>query len=220
MNKESLMNRFLVDNPNLQKDQSTILAMVKTIIDCYKSGGKLLICGNGGSSADSDHIVGELMKGFDLRRPLSDTMKSALEKEYGDKVVANQLQWGLPAISLTQHAALIFATSNDIDPDLVFAQQVAGYGRENDVLLGISTSGHATNVNHAVRVGKALGLRTLALTGKTGGELAQYAELSLVAPAMETYRIQEYHLAVYHVICLLVEEELFGENGWLYEPRH
>ena len=172
------------------------------MIDTYKKGGKILVCGNGGSSADADHIVGELMKGFLKERKVTD---ERIPQELREK-----LQGALPAISLSAHTSLMTATINDNDADMIFAQQVYGYAKEKDLLIAISTSGNSKNVVNATKVAKALGIKTIALTGETGGELKNLADITICAPSTETYKIQEYHLPIYHYLCAKVEEEFFG----------
>ena len=191
--------------------KESVLLSVSAIAGVFADGKKLLLCGNGGSCADCDHIAGELLKGFLKRRPVPDTLKEKLSELYGEEGahIAVSLQQGLPAISLCTHSAAISAFANDVDPEYVFAQQVLAYGREGDILLAISTSGNAKNVNGAVKTAKAMGLYTIALTGSIGGQLARNADLVLSAPSAETNRIQEYHVMIYHLLCASVEEELF-----------
>lgn len=187
--------------PQLNICKNDIENALSLMIDTYKKGGKILVCGNGGSSADADHIVGELMKGFLKDRKITDTR---IPQELREK-----LQGALPAISLSAHTSLMTATINDNDADMVFAQQVYGYAKDNDLLIAISTSGNSKNVVNAVKVAKSLGVKTIALTGKTGGELKQLADVTICAPSTETYKIQEYHLPIYHYLCAKVEEEFF-----------
>ena len=170
-----------------------------------------MIAGNGGSAADSEHIVGELMKGFVKRRPLSEELKQALEAAdpIRGKELAEKLQGALPAIALTNHAALSSAFANDVDGVLSYAQQVNGYGRAGDVFLGISTSGNAENVMYAAVTARAKGMRVIALTGKTGGNLGAFADISIIVPEQETYKIQELHLPIYHALCLMLEERFY-----------
>ena len=180
---------------------------------CYENGGKLLIAGNGGSAADSDHIVGELMKGFVKRRPVSAEFAEALKQadpERGEEL-AKKLQGGLPAIALTNHTALSSAFANDVDGMLSYAQQVNGYGKAGDVFLGISTSGNSENVMYAAVTAKAKGLKVVGLTGKTGGKLAKLADVAIIVPEQETYKIQELHLPIYHVLCLMLEDKFYAE---------
>ena len=193
--------------------RETMIQAVVTLKAAFQNGHKLLLCGNGGSSADCDHIAGELLKGFLKKRPISGTLREKLTEMYGEegKRIAGCLQQGLPVISLCSHTAAISAVANDMDAAFVFAQQVLAYGREGDVLLAISTSGNAENVNTAVKTAKALGMFVIALTGQPGGQLARNADLVLAAPDTETNRIQEYHLPIYHLLCAAVEEELFDK---------
>ena len=171
------------------------------LIACFKGGGKLLLCGNGGSSADCAHIVGELAKGFCKKRPLPEALQTAIGTD--------RLQLGLPAIDLTANAALISAVNNDLGGEFVYAQQVMAYGRPGDVLMGISTSGNAKNVALAVKAAKALGLTAIGMTGRGGGQLAALCDLTLQSAETETYLVQEDHLMFYHRLCLRVEKAFF-----------
>lgn len=204
---EDLLRRY----PKLLAVREEIEAAYGILEACYEKGGKLLIAGNGGSSADAEHIVGELMKGFLKRRELPDALQDALCREDPEqgKVLADKLQGGLPAIALSGHPALSTAFLNDVDGDMIYAQQVCGYGQEGDVLLGISTSGNARNIDYAVTVAKAKGLKVIGLTGKDGGKLGTRADVAVIVPEQETYRIQELHLPVYHALCLMLEERFF-----------
>lgn len=178
----------------------------------YARGGKLLVCGNGGSAADSEHIVGELMKGFRLPRRLDPELAQALrdaDPVYGGEL-ADRLQGALPAIALTGHSALSTAFLNDVDGLLCHAQQVMGYGREGDVLLGISTSGNSRNVLYAAVTARAKGLKVIGLTGRGGGALAGHADVCIRVDEAETYRVQELHLPVYHCLCMMLERKFFG----------
>ena len=173
---------------------------------CFESGGKLLLCGNGGSAADCEHIVGELMKGFLLPRPVA-------EKVFKDGVpdeTLQKLQGALPAVALTGHPALASALVNDTDARLIYAQQVLGLGRPGDVILAISTSGNAQNCCLAAQTAKALGLSVIALTGEGGGRLGQLADCLLAVPERETYKVQELHLPLYHALCARLEAHFFG----------
>ena len=187
--------------PQLNICEKDIESALLLMIDTYKNGGKILVCGNGGSASDADHIVGELMKGFLKERKVTDE-RIPLE-------LREKLQGALPAVSLCPHTALMTATMNDNDADMVFAQQVYGYAKENDLLIAISTSGNSKNVVNAVKVAKALGIKVIALTGEKGGTLKEVADVTICAPANETYKIQEYHLPIYHYLCAKVEEEFF-----------
>jgi len=204
---ESLSSRV----PRLAPLEADIGRACDILISAFRDGRKLLVCGNGGSAADADHIVGELMKGFISRRPLSPDIKAALaaaDPELGPRM-AESLQLALPAIALTQHAALITAFSNDVDPAMIFAQQVLGYGRPGDVLWAISTSGNSKNVVYAAAAARALGLKVIGLTGLGGGALSRFADVSLAVPEKETYKVQELHLPLYHAVCMAVEGALF-----------
>jgi D-sedoheptulose 7-phosphate isomerase len=203
---EQLVSKY----PDLIECQDKIWEAFLALKETYENSGKLLVAGNGGSAADSDHIVGELMKGFVAKRKLPQAKKSQLV-ELGDHdgYIGEQLQGALPAISLVSQSALMTAYSNDVAPDLVFAQQVYGYGNKGDVFLGISTSGNSKNIIHASIVAKAQGLKTICLTGKGGGKLKDIADITITVPYEETYQIQERHLPIYHVLCLMLEEEFF-----------
>ncbi len=202
---------FFSHHNDLMFMKDDILQACILILNAYDNGGKLLVCGNGGSCADSDHIVGELMKGFLLRRPLKTQIKDKFEQRFGEdgRAAAEKLQCSLPAISLSAHVSLSTAFINDVDAELTYAQQVMGYAKDGDVLMGISTSGNAKNVYYALMAGAVKGLKCIALTGRDGGKLASVADCCLIVPANETYQIQEYHLAIYHFICAFVESEMF-----------
>lgn len=204
---EELVERY----PVLDVVKDDVWKAYELLEACYEQGGKLLIAGNGGSCADAEHIVGELMKGFVKRREVSDSFAECLRNadEVRGAELAKKLQGGLPAIALTGHAGLSTAYLNDVDGDLIFAQQTYGYGRPGDVLIGISTSGNAKNVMYAMTVAKALGMKTIGLTGKDGGALKREADVSVVVPETETFKIQELHLPVYHALCLMLEERFF-----------
>ncbi len=182
---------------------------IDAIVSSVRAGGKILIAGNGGSSADAEHIAGEFLKGFlSLRTPkgkLLNTLKGALGED------AAKLQGGIPALPLPSFTGVLSAYANDVDPSLVFAQELYALGRRGDVFIGISTSGGAKNVLAAAKVARALGITVIALTGKDGGALAKEADVAIIAPAHETYKIQEYHLPIYHALCADVEHILFGE---------
>lgn len=199
--RENDMKDFFKRYSELECCREDIAKAIQLMIETYKNKGKILVCGNGGSAADSEHIVGELMKGFLLARKINDDRLSTELKE--------KLQGALPAISLCSQTALMTAFSNDLDPDFVFAQQVYGYANENDLLIGISTSGNSENIVNAVKTANCMGIKSIALTGKDGGKLKELATVSLCVPANETYRIQEYHLPIYHYLCAKVEEEFF-----------
>jgi D-sedoheptulose 7-phosphate isomerase len=197
--------------PSLAGIKNKIKEAGELIIKTYEAKGKLLVAGNGGSAADSEHIVGELMKSFVRKRRLPESYISSLKKISPEIAgyLSPRIQPGLPAIALTGHAGLSSACINDIDGNIIFAQQVYGYGNPGDVFLGISTSGNSKNVLYAAVTAKAKGLKVIALSGGSGGQLTQYADVSIVVPETETYKIQELHLPVYHALCLMVEEYFF-----------
>ena len=200
--------------PQLDKCKKEIEKAYLIFEESYAKGNKLLVAGNGGSAADSEHIVGELMKGFENPRNLSSEYKERLmsvNDELG-KVLGENLQMALPTIALDGHVALTTAYMNDCEPLLCFAQQVNGYGKEGDVFLGISTSGNSKNILYAAVVAKAKGMKVVALTGAKDSKLSQIADVTIKAPETRTYRIQEYHLPIYHCLCLMLEERFFKEK--------
>jgi len=210
----------IIDNsirryPNLNVIYNSLLNATSEIINCYINGGKLLICGNGGSASDSQHIVGELMKGFVLPRKLSIEKQEKINELFPEnsKYFIENLQSTLPAISLVGETALTTAYANDKAPDLAFAQQVLGYGNTGDVLIAISTSGNSSNVFYASQVAKLNGMKVISLTGNNGGKLRYLSDILINVPSDETYIIQEYHLPVYHTLCLAVENEFFGGDN-------
>ena len=207
---DSLIERY----PELAVCQNDIISAYKILENAYANGRKLLVCGNGGSAADSEHVVGELMKEFKLKRKVfanqADAMK-AIDPEMGE-YLADNLQGALPAIALTGHSALSTAFMNDSESVLVFAQQVNGYGREGDVLLGISTSGNSKNVIYAAITAKARGLKVIGLTGEKESRLSKLADCCIRVPETETYKVQEMHLPVYHCLCMMLEEKFFGKG--------
>lgn len=204
-----LMQRY----PELESQRSNILDAVNILVNCFSNGGKLLVAGNGGSAADSEHIVGELMKGFENPRKLSDKEKQRLteiDAQMG-AVLADNLQGALPAIALDGHPALSSAYLNDCEPLLGFAQQVNGYGTKNDVLLAISTSGNSKNIIYAAVTAKAKGMKIIGLTGAKDSKLSEIADVTIRSTQTRTYMIQEHHLPIYHCICLMLEKEFYGE---------
>ena len=208
-----MLDELIKRYPILERVREDIEAVYGILERCYENGGKLLIAGNGGSAADAEHIVGELMKGFVKRRPVTEEMKEALEKAdpVRGKELSEKLQGGLPAIALVDQAALSTAFAHDVDGMLSYAQQVNGYGKPGDVFLGISTSGNAENVMYAAVTAKAKGMQVVGLTGKDGGKLAGIADAAVIVPEMETYKIQELHLPVYHALCLMLEHRFYEQ---------
>ncbi len=209
MKKETIgiLDKAVADTPLLNKCREDVQKAVEAILRCYDDDGMVLVCGNGGSAADSEHIVGELMKGFLKKRPVPVEHRELI----GDDGLSNNLQGALPAISLTSQTSLITAFMNDVDPSMVFAQQVYGYRNKANVLIGITTSGNSKNIVNAARVAGAFGMKTIGMTGETGGKLSEICDISIKVPAVETYKVQELHLPVYHAICAMVESELFDE---------
>lgn len=207
-----MLNELIERYPTLASCGEDIEAAKNAIIDCYEKGGKLLLAGNGGSAADSEHIVGELMKGFLLKRPIPDSKREDMKARCPELTssVLDKLQMGLPAISLTSINALNSAFANDVDPELMFAQSVFALGKAEDVLIAISTSGNAKNVAEAARVARAIGMKVIALTGRDGGALKKLSNVCVIAPECETFKIQELHLPIYHYICAAVEKNFFG----------
>ena len=185
---------------NLNTIKSDIEDAKNAIIESFKAGGKLLLCGNGGSAADCEHIAGELMKGFMSKRSLSEEQKQSMinNADYINRDWLNELQSALPAISLTSANALNTAFCNDVNPELIYAQQLMGLGKKEDIVFCISTSGNSKNVYAAATVAKALGIKVIALTGKSGGKLKEIADICICAPESETYKVQEFHLPIYH----------------------
>ena len=207
-----IIDELLERYPQLTTCKGAIMQAFSLLSHCFRSYGKLLICGNGGSAADAEHIVGELMKGFKSPRKLDCECQERLkdiDMVLGGRL-ADHLQKALPAIALDGHPALSTAYMNDCEPLMCFAQQVNGYGREGDVLLGISTSGNSQNVIYAVVTAKAKGMKVIGLTGAKGSKLSEMADVCIQVPETETYKIQELHLPVYHCLCLMLEEEFFG----------
>lgn len=202
------------DYPDLAPCLPDIEAAYQLLEAAFSARGKLLVCGNGGSAADADHIVGELVKGFLLKRPVPGCYREKLEADYvaEGRYLADHLQGGLPAIALTAHTALATAFSNDVASDLVFAQQVYAYGRPGDVLIGLSTSGRSANVLHAFRVARSLGVRTIGLTGHSGGAMIPLCDVLVRVPYDSTPRIQERHLPIYHALCIALEVRYYGRS--------
>ena len=195
--------------PALENNKFEIEVANKLLVDCYKNDKKVLVCGNGGSAADSEHIVGELMKGFNLKRPLPEEIKEKFSGFADGKHIAETLQMPLRAISLVSHTGLMTAFSNDCDADLIFAQQVLGFGDENDVLIALSTSGNSKNVIYAAETAKALGLKVLSITGGKESRLSEISDVTIKLPKYTPFEVQELTLPVYHALCASVEAEFF-----------
>ena len=211
--KQKFLNNDYISNlisrfPSLLSCEAEVRSAVHMIEKSCFSGGKVLLCGNGGSAADCEHIAGELLKGFLLKREAKGETLEALTGELGDD--AKKLQGGIPAIPLPSLSGVVSAFNNDVDASLVYAQLVCAFGRADDVLLAFSTSGNSENVVKAVKAARALGIPSIAFTGETGGKLYPLADVCIRVPEGETYKIQEYHLPVYHAICAEVEKNIFG----------
>ncbi|MCQ6558201.1 D-sedoheptulose-7-phosphate isomerase [Paenibacillus mendelii] len=208
---EPVLEQMIRKYPEMDICLPDIRQAVELLHHTYANGGKVLVCGNGGSASDSEHIVGELMKGFMLQRPVNDSVRARLNEAFpgqGD-YLADHLQGALPAISLVSQSALAMAFINDVEPDMVFAQQVFGYAKEGDAVIGLSTSGNSKNVLHALQVAKAMGARTIGLTGRSGGQMKDVCDTVIRVPYDSTPDIQERHLPVYHAICMMLEEAFF-----------
>lgn len=206
------LGRLVARYPRLATCTADIARAYRLLEAAYADGRKLLVSGNGGSASDSEHIVGELMKEFKMKRKVYADQAAAMKRIDATlgQVLAEHLQGALPAISLTGHSSLTTAFMNDSEPELVFAQQVNGYGRPGDVYLGISTSGCSRNILFAAVTAKARGLRVIGLTGLSESPLSALADVCIRVPETETYKVQELHLPVYHCLCLMLEERFFG----------
>ena len=213
MKVKNHLSLLLERYPVLEACEKEMRAAFDLLVAAFRAGNKLLVCGNGGSAADSEHIVAELMKGFRKRRPLSSAHLAQLEAvdKADGKAIALRLQGALAAISLASPVSLTSAIANDINFEMIFAQQVYGLGRPGDVLLGISTSGNSKNVSNAVIVAKAIDLGTIVLTGRSGGALARIADVSIKVPSDDMAEIQELHLPVYHWLSTELEEAFFAD---------
>jgi phosphoheptose isomerase len=212
--KESVLKELVERYPQLLSKKGEIARAADSLIECFRKGGKLLVCGNGGSSSDSDHIVGEMMKGFEHKRPLSEKVKKDLIKADRERglYLSEMLQQGLPAISLSAHSALITAVANDNDADLIYAQQVFSYGNPGDLLMALSTSGNSHNIIDAIVTAKSKGMTVIGLTGETGGKIGRMCDILINVPEKKTAFVQELHLPVYHTICKIVEIEMFNKH--------
>lgn len=207
-----MLNELLKRYPCLESAREDILKAEDALITGFKNGNKLLICGNGGSCADCEHIVGELMKGFLSKRPLTENQKAEMKAscpEMNEKYLS-LLQRAVPAISLPSFTALNTAFCNDVEPELIFAQSLMGLGAKGDMLMAISTSGNSKNVVAAALTAKALGLKTVGLTGKSGGKLKSICDICICVPETETFKVQELHLPIYHYLCAKIEKVIIG----------
>ena len=218
MKKSTLnkVNELIERYPQLKICREDLNESVRILCESFANGNKLITCGNGGSAADSLHIVGELMKSFVLPRSIvqfDNQFYDRLLKNFPDDVdyFTKNLQCALPTISLVGETALTTAFANDQAADLIFAQQLFGIGNEGDLLLAITTSGNSINILHAVKVAKLKGIKSIALTGRTGGKIKSLADISICVPADGAYPIQEFHLPIYHMLCIAAENEFFGK---------
>ena len=208
-----MKNELLERYPALSVCSEDIDKALELMKNTYLAGGTIYVCGNGGSCSDSAHIVGELMKGFLLRRPVPASDRDKLSTLYDDgEAMAHSLQRGIPAVDLTAQSAILTAFNNAVDPEMCYAQLIYGYGKPCDLLIGLSTSGNSGNVVKAVKVAKALGVKTISLTGEHESKLSTLCDCTIKAPATETFKIQEYHLPIYHYLCGALECDLFGKD--------
>ena len=209
------MEELLTRYPALASCEDALAEALAVMLETYENGGKIMACGNGGSCADAQHIVGELMKGFLLRRPMKAEQKKAFETALGAEDAENfasRMQRGIPAVALDGATGLLTAYANDVDADYIYAQQVFAFGKENDLLIGISTSGNSKNVVNAMKAAKALGIKTVALTGAKESKSSALATVAIRVPETETFKVQELHLPVYHYLCAEMEERVFGAD--------
>lgn len=213
MKNQEVLEELIERYPKLEECQEAIALAFEIMVKSYENNHKMLIAGNGGSAADSNHIVGELMKSFELKRPIKkDIYNKIIKYEKYGTMLADSLQGALPAISLNNHESLNTAFLNDVNPYVTFAQQVLGYGQTEDVFLGISTSGNSKNVVMAAIVAKAKGMKVIGLTGAKESDLSAIADVTIKVPETRTFKIQEYHLPVYHCLCLMLEKYFFQAN--------
>ena len=210
-----LLNDLIRRYPGIVDLKEDVRTTYEIILESLKKGGTVFTCGNGGSASDSEHIAGELLKGFILKRELKDELKKELSDKFGEDgfKLASKLQYGLRAISLTSHPAFITAFANDVDANLIFAQQLFGLGRKGDVLIAISTSGNSANIYNCILTASIMGVKTVLLTGKSGGRCCALADVALKIPETEAYKIQEYHLPIYHTLCLMIEDYFYGKRS-------
>lgn len=213
MNKtvKSFYNDLFIRYPELEILKESVQEIYVLLCHCYKNQGKILICGNGGSASDAEHMTAELMKGFLLPRQLNSANLLNFDPK-DERDMTLRLQQGLSAISLNSQMALMTAILNDIGADMIFAQQVFVYGQKDDIFIGFSTSGNSKNIINAVKVAKAKGMKTVIFTGKSGGRVKSITDYILPVPEEAVYKIQDYHLPIYHTLCAMLEETFFGTN--------
>jgi len=198
--------------PDLKGCRESILDAFQLLSNCYRQGGLIMVCGNGGSAADAEHIVGELMKGFKMKRPMKQEKRHWIQTMFpaDGEFLTENLQQAIPAISLISQTSISTAFANDVNAEMVFAQMVFGYGKPDDVLIGLSTTGNSANVVNACKIAKALGIRTIAFTGEKASRLSELCNVTIQVPAQEVFRVQELHQPVYHTLCAMLEIEAFG----------
>ncbi len=203
---QEILDELVERYPAIAFCHQEIIAAYNLLATCYQNDGCVYLCGNGGSAADAEHIVAELMKSFSRKRPLPEDFQNALN----DSNSGSLLEGALRAVSLAGHPSLVTAIANDMSPDLIFAQQVCGYGRPGDICWGLSTSGNSKNIIAAFEVARAKGMKTLGMTGQPGGQIAEFCDVCIGVPESETFKVQELHLPVYHALCRMLEERFFG----------
>lgn len=208
-----MLTKLIKRYPDLENTLPQIELAIKAIIETYNNSGKVLLGGNGGSASDCEHMAGELMKSFVRKRKIDQKLKNKLIEidPINGEYIADTLETPLRAVALTSHPSLSTAYANDRDPYLVFAQQLLGFGESGDIFIGFSTSGNSKNILYTTILAKAMGITVISMTGEAGGKLAKESDIAIKAPSNETYRIQEYHLPIYHAICIEVEKHFFTE---------
>ncbi|MDR0796343.1 MAG: SIS domain-containing protein [Tannerella sp.] len=214
INKE--LDLLFTHYPSLKVCEESILAAYQMLCNCYANKGLIMVCGNGGSAADSEHIVGELMKGFKTKRPLSHEQGLRIKNAFPDdaEFLIDNLQQAIPAISLVSQTSISTAFCNDVKAEMLFAQLVMGYGNSGDILIALSTTGNSKNVVNACKVAKAFGIQTIALTGQKVSKLSEICDVAIRVPAQEVFRVQELHLPVYHALCAMLEANVFGKSSF------
>lgn len=208
--EREIYNDFQRDYPVLSRQP--VWEAFELLLNSCQGGGKVLVCGNGGSASDSEHIVGELMKGFLLKRELPEEEKQKFKEMEGGDVLSCRLQRGIPAISLNSYTSLMTAVGNDTSFDMIFAQQVYAYGQPGDVLIAMTTSGNSVNIVEGAKTAKVKGMKVIGITGEKESKLSAYCDICFRMPSVETYRVQEYTLPLYHVLCAMLEEAVFGSQ--------